>query len=116
MMARPPAAAVPRRKDDARLQNGPGMQKRPAAASESAASATRLLLELLAMLATRKAPAANSAGTAMCQMRSPLRSLERPQKIITPMLTTNSDETMKLVAKLVKPIAWMICGSHNPIP
>src|SRR5258706_113713 len=58
MMARPPAAAVPRKKDDARLQKGPGMQKRPAAAKERAASETRLLPELVAMPATMNPPEA----------------------------------------------------------
>src|SRR5689334_14693055 len=93
MMARPPAAAVPRRKDEARLQKGPGMQKSPAAAKESAASERRLLPEFVAMLATMNPPDARRAGTAICQMRSPLRSLERPQAIITPVLAIKSEAT-----------------------
>ena len=98
----PPAAAVPRKNDDGRLNNGPSPAK---SAVDPTASATSTNKSESSTVAAAKPNAANSQGIAACQMRSPLDALDRPQMNIAAAPATKIAAVTKPVARLEKPIA-----------
>ena len=105
MKAIPPAAAVPPRIVGGKAQNGPCSDNSPTKTNVSAMNTTR---SEWVTLATSKPAIATKAGSATCQMRSPLASLEWPHRIMATMLARNGSATTKPVASVENPIACTI--------
>src|SRR6266446_550456 len=107
------AAAGPRRNEDGMLQYTPIAAETLETTTKSAVSTSD---SRAAVLATMKPKAPTNIGSATWRKRSRLLSLEWPQRFMTSMATAKKSATTKPVARLEKPMACTICGSHRRMP